>query len=135
MTFVFLGVTSILPEELDFPSTMTDMTHDTWMLRLVEWLWIRNVLFCRPMFIIPYGQCIDLCSSYLMVSAQVSFSWFGNKIVDCITLWRICKCLFHQVTYLTFWSFSPNLAQLHIGASSTNPTDMNMYHWLYSSIH
>ena len=27
------GVTSITPAELDFPSTMTDMTHDTWMLR------------------------------------------------------------------------------------------------------
>nr|CAD7196670.1 unnamed protein product [Timema douglasi] len=26
------GVTAIRPEELDFPSTMTDITHDTWML-------------------------------------------------------------------------------------------------------
>ncbi|KAK8759132.1 hypothetical protein V5799_003230 [Amblyomma americanum] len=26
------GVTSIRPEELEFPSTMTDITHDTWML-------------------------------------------------------------------------------------------------------
>ncbi|XP_022100637.1 neuralized-like protein 4 isoform X3 [Acanthaster planci] len=26
------GVTTIAPEELDFPSTMTDLDHDTWML-------------------------------------------------------------------------------------------------------
>jgi neuralized-like protein 4 len=27
-----LGVTSIRPENLDFPSTMTDITYGTWML-------------------------------------------------------------------------------------------------------
>lgn len=28
----FLGVTAIRPDELEFPSTMTDIDHDTWML-------------------------------------------------------------------------------------------------------
>lgn len=27
-----LGVTSIKPEELEFPNTMTDVDHDTWIL-------------------------------------------------------------------------------------------------------
>lgn len=27
------GVTLILPEDLEFPNTMTDIDHDTWMLR------------------------------------------------------------------------------------------------------
>lgn len=27
------GVTAIRPEDLEFPSTMTDISHDTWMLR------------------------------------------------------------------------------------------------------
>lgn len=28
----FVGVTLIRPDELEFPSTMTDIDHDTWML-------------------------------------------------------------------------------------------------------
>ena len=30
---VITGVTSIKPEDMEFPSTMTDLASDTWMLR------------------------------------------------------------------------------------------------------
>ena len=30
--YIIKGVTAIRPEDLDFPSTMTDINHDTWML-------------------------------------------------------------------------------------------------------
>jgi hypothetical protein len=39
----FAGVTLILPEELDFPNTMTDIDYDTWMLRFVILVMIKII--------------------------------------------------------------------------------------------
>jgi hypothetical protein len=62
------GVTAIRPDDLDFPSTMTDINHDTWMLSgsavMQDGITLRN----------GYGCDLDTLTSGTRIGKSLALS-------------------------------------------------------------